>query len=263
MKGSSIVLVDRVDISFPEGKPDGDWGDSLQSSRLGLGLPWPPTEGQQQFLGLAKASQELALHWVYKKKWNPQHPIPKWKHLKDVIKTVEPFGDVLLGWLNLCESLHTIAPNGYRSAGEWFAAIACEIHAETFDAGLCDGKDSLFVQGRASTISAKLRRGTNPFDQARQPHQWLAVNLALNLKAGFPVVYRDRLIGTQRQQAKGLQCAYSAFCTFQEKGQGLSLRMEDDGNMTTSIGRGKGRSIVRWKTHGRNLSPATLAVKGF
>lgn len=229
---------------FEPGKPDGEWGDRFQVSRLFLNPDFPMTEGEYIWYQHYRGVQEAILHWVYKKKWNPRHRIPAPRNATKNLKGLEPISDIFLAWLNLCEGLHTLAPSGYVSAGEWFSLIAVEIHKSIMLGCLLDKSDSILVDGVSRDYARDLHSGRNPFCKESEPHQWRAVEAAIDRKDSHPLLYKTLLKGSQRQKPYlGLSATYSAFATFREKGGYPAFELKD-GLLTKTSGRGKGRTQI-------------------
>jgi hypothetical protein len=239
-----------IDIPcLPEGCPVGMWGESLQLSRVQLSPVERLTEGQRIGYEVCRSAQELCLHWVYKKKWNPRHPIPGYRKRPRSVKLIEPLADIFLAWLNLCEALHTIQPCGYVNAGEWFSCIAREIDTEILSA-LFKERGVTLVEGNVAAAQAKkIRKGENPFDPDRQPHQHRAAEVAIALRTPAPQIYRSLFQGRQRQASLGLGAAYSAFATSRERDGHISFEIKD-GEFLIATGRGKSRSKLVRKIDG-------------
>jgi hypothetical protein len=205
----------KIDVlPLSSGRPKGFWGDSLQMSRP-ITLALPQTEGQVILCKHHQAVWDLALHWIYKKKWNHSHKLPVTRRKKDEVALVEPFADVFLAWLNLCEALHTNHYTEYANAGEWFTQICNEINFEVYHTIFAETEDSLFCGTVARDLAIAIWDGsTNPFCQETQPHQWLAAELGRQSKANAPQIFTQFYRGKQRQKPHlGLGAAYSAFAT--------------------------------------------------
>ena len=232
----------KIILPLESGRPEGEWGDALQSSRffLPIGI-MPLTQGQFIRYHQDRAVQEVILHWVYKKKWNPAHKITDDRKLQKELKLLEPVSEVFLAWINLCEALHTFTSIGYRSAGDWFSLISMEIHKETMQNCLTEGDRSIFYPGNASRIARRLSKGINPFNLDENFHQWNAVQAALNAEKSHPLIYKTLLKGSQRQKPHlGLAAAYSAFEVSKEKDGHRTFEIKDGVLMIIS-GRGKSR----------------------
>lgn len=124
-----MLKIKRVNVEIIEPLPQGSitepWDtaiQNIQSKFLRLGKVSDETELITQIL---EGEWSIFLRWVYKKKWNRSHKIPRQK----AYANCEPMGDVLLAILNLCIEVHAVHPMSkhYPNAAAWFDAICWEI----------------------------------------------------------------------------------------------------------------------------------------
>lgn len=245
------------------GKPSGAWGESLRLSRTHLPAILLLTAGQFMNYEHVRGLQEVILHWVYKKKWNPSHCIPGYRSNPKNIRLLEPISDVFLAWLNLCESLHTIAPQGYLNAGECFTFIAQEMYRIELSEILNENGQSIFVEKNAWSCAQKIKKGINPFHEEQDPHRWNAIECALSTKESHPNIYKNLLKGSQRQKPHlGLGAAYSAFETSRQKDDHVSFELKDGFYMVVT-GRGKSRTRLVYPDPCKKTIAETLSQSDF
>lgn len=246
-----------------EGNPLGEWGRHLQRSRCSLPAILLQTEGQQIAYKQSLVAQEVVLHWVYKKKWNPSHQIPGYRSNPQGIKLIEPFSDVFLAWLNLCEAIHTIQPKGYVSAGQWFEFIARELFNVELSSILREDNESLFINRNAWRYANQIKNGKNPFCKAKCPHQWEIIESAIATEKKQPIIYQNFFKGSQRQKPYlGLGASYSALETSRQKAGHPSYELRDKVYMEIT-GRGKSRTqLVHSASYGK-LTAETSSQQEF
>jgi len=174
-----------IDISrLPKIPRETDWNVTfclLQNPTFTF--PENLSPAQQALLELSEGELLLIMHWVIKKKWISRHKIPFPRKAQALY---EPKGDYWFWILELCLQLHpTEFGQKYRNAGEWFCWLIHE-QRQVNGAGVVNDKIRKGGQKEAirqnyQSISGKLRRGENPFNQESTPHHWLLAEAGLSL----------------------------------------------------------------------------------
>lgn len=245
-KQAKWLEVEKLPLDVP---PAESWSRALNNSRQMLPCPgiYAQLPGLQAVYKHHLGLWEIVLHQVYKMKWNPKHRLPQPNGQRHKTKSIKPFAEVILAWLNLCEALHTLgAGSNYRNAGEWFQAVCNEINSAAINglvANSQDGHLSIFIAGNSRALASAIQSTArdpvkNPFNKESNPAQWEVINEASMRYKSHPLIYSNLLKGRQRQQPqKGLVVALSAFETALAKKPSIFLR--PDGSLALQVGRGK------------------------
>lgn len=175
---NKVIEIPPIPIDAKTIKPP--WDDALDSVQK-----WYPdiacSEAQAQHLRINEVIYIIGLHWLYRKKYSSKHKIPgKLKHRQ----ACEPLGDFLYQLLNLCSELHTVSPEGYINAGEWFKKVVFEMRLGDVQAILSDdegGGKTKYVDEVIRREIAQLRDRENPFDASTSPHTHKLVDAAIGL----------------------------------------------------------------------------------
>lgn len=125
----------------------------------------------------------IALHWVVKKKWNPELKFPIRDKLADLY---EPWGELMFRQLELCIRCHEASqPTSqyYRNPSDWYLQIILETKGDD----VCDliankapGKKA-FAKDKSSIIKA-LKAERNPANPETWPHFHRLMEAALELE---------------------------------------------------------------------------------
>ncbi len=125
----------------------------------------------------------IALHWVVKKKWNPQLKFPVPRKLADLY---EPWGELMFRQLELCIRCHEAShptSQGYRNPSDWYLQLIIETKGDD----LCDvianeeiGKKSL-IKDKYSIMKA-IKDERNPANPETSPHFYRLMEAALELE---------------------------------------------------------------------------------
>ncbi|MGB3642554.1 MAG: hypothetical protein WBA39_33980 [Rivularia sp. (in: cyanobacteria)] len=172
-----VIEIPPIPINSDIIKPP--WDDALDSVQQ-----WHQNiacnEAQKQHLQINEIIYIIALHWLYRKKYQSKHKIPgKLKHRK----ACEPLGDFLHQLLNLCSEVHTISPFDYMNAGEWFKQIVFEMRYGDVQAILSDeqeGGKTKYIDVVRGEIS-QLRSYKNPYDSSTSPHTYRLLESAIRI----------------------------------------------------------------------------------
>ena len=123
----------------------------------------------------------IALHWLFKKKWQSNHKIPA---NRNTAKAIEPLGEFLLQILNLCLECHLVAPSGYINAAEIFQKIVEEMKqgdlAEILGERQKGEGKRAFCKKTLDEIKS-LKSNKNPYQVSKSPHTHRLIEIALQL----------------------------------------------------------------------------------
>jgi hypothetical protein len=125
----------------------------------------------------------IALHWVVKKKWNPQLKFPVPRKLADLY---EPWGELMFRQLELCIRCHEASQptrQFYRNPSDWYLQLIIETKGDD----VCDiiankaiGKKP-FIKDKYSIIK-ELKEYRNPANPETWPHFHRLMKAALALQ---------------------------------------------------------------------------------
>lgn len=125
----------------------------------------------------------IALHWVVKKKWNPQIKFPVPRKLADLY---EPWGELMFRQLELCIRCHEASQSArqfYCNPSDWYLQLILE----TKEDDVCDiianratGKKA-FIKDKYSSIKT-LKEVKNPANPEAAPHFHRLMEAALELE---------------------------------------------------------------------------------
>ena len=225
---------------------DKDWitaFDSIQSSIVFLDST---DEAVKKASSITDTHWVLALHWVYKKKWNPKHKMPC---KRDTAKKIEPLGNLFLSILNLCEALHTIGHGQeYRNAGLWFAAVLLETKNQDFADFLgLTNKNSL--DASIKSIRKELscyRDGCNPHDKNKDINTWRLIDGALKVAVSnkYPQIANELWRGVRAKENPGFLHAYSAWAAALESKNYQRMTLKN-GKLVALVKKEKGKPVSK------------------
>lgn len=151
--------------------------DSVQKPFISLLIPNEPLEWH---LSINEGLYNIALHWVFKKKWQSKYRIPA---KANVAKAVEPLGEFLFRILDLCSECHLVAGSGYTAA-EWFKGAVWEMKRGDFAAILSPQKKGEGKKKHCQVIQEEVRllkRWNNPYRSLTSPYTYRLIDVALKL----------------------------------------------------------------------------------
>jgi hypothetical protein len=193
-------------------------------------------------LSLLSGNFNAAMHWVYKKRWNPKHKIPGPRSL---VKSSEPLGNFLLSRLNLCAEVHLLKhplSRGYESAADWFDVVACEFRDELIKEhlGCTNNKGKLSLIKSLRNELAILKAEENPYKPDTK--HWELIQACLEIiKSGIaPNFYKVFWRGKRGKNfPPGFISSFSAYIASIESPQMKELIFKD-GEFYLRSGRGSG-----------------------
>jgi len=194
---------------------------NIQSKFLRLGKPSNQIELLTKIL---EGEWAIFLQWVYKKKWNRSHKIPRQK----AYANSEPMGDVLLAILNCCIEVHAVYPNHYPNAAVWFDSICWELKHKDLE-GLLNssgGKKAYLSYLRKEIIDCYKCR-ENPHDKETEPHihRLIQALVEINNSRMFPDLIKTYWGGiTKALQVFATHNDRSSFAYIEVDGEDIYIR---------------------------------------
>ena len=244
MKIATIPRLDCTDIKPP-------WGEtinSIQTSTIVLATPDP---GSLSGILSAEGMFNIALHWVYKLKWNPDYKIPL--SSRKMIALTKPYGQHLFSIMNLCTEFYLLAEfrfSGhpllaqYPSSARWFALICQEIKENQIMQAVSPNASKTEIIKAMRRELALLKDEKNPYNQATEPHLWRLIETGLDLKIrepdAAPGIIRKYWTGMKNSDCLGFIQAYSRLIAIQEEMPNYVATRIIDGKIY-EIGKGKSR----------------------
>ena len=193
-------------------------------------------------LMLLSGQFNAAMHWVYKKRWNPKHKIPGPRSL---VKSSEPLGNFLLSRLNLCVEVHLLKhplSRGYDSAADWFDGVATEFRDGLIKEylGCTENKGKLSLIKSLRSELAILKAEENPYKPDTK--HWELIQACLEIiKSNIAPNFYDVFWRGKRGEnfPPGFIYSFSAYIANIESPQMKELIFKD-GEFHLRSGRGSG-----------------------
>lgn len=229
--GYAIKVFDMPSVDTSAIAPP--WDEAIASLQQIIFVLPSQTEADKQFALLVDADCTAALHWLYKKKWNKRFRLP---YPREIAKKSEPLGDIFLGVLNLCESLHTIGLGSeYRNAGQWFYAVACDLKALWLEQAATSSSTAADLKFIRDLTKSYREEEVNPHDKEKDkyPHLWALVECAMEVRRSgrFPEIIKRFWIGQRSKEFLGFIGAWSAYGTFINRHPGVRRCYLKDGKI--------------------------------
>jgi hypothetical protein len=245
-----IKPISRGNLKGEKWLEDKDWAtafDSIQSPVVCLNST---DEAVEKASSITTTYWVLALHWVYKKKWNPKHKIPC---KRDAAKKLEPLGNLFLSILNLCEALHTIGyGQEYSNAGQWFTAVLLETKNEAL-ANFLGLTNENSLDASIKSIRKDLsyyRNGHNPHDKNKNINTWRLIEAALKVTGSnkYPQIANELWRGVRAKENPGFLHAYSAWAAALESKNYQKMTLKN-GKLVSLVKKEKGKPVFKEVSH--------------